>query len=261
MLGAMDADGRRPLLVGNWKMNGLASARAEVSALLRGLKGREARRDIGICPPTTLLAGLAREFADTPILWGGQDCHPQPSGAHTGDISAEMLADAGASLVLVGHSERRRDHRESNPLIRAKIQAAQRAGLRPILCIGESLAQRQGGAALRALSAQLRLGLPEEEGGDVIIAYEPLWAIGSGKTPKPAEVDAAHAHIRHHLEQRAASTDKTPPPPILYGGSLGPKNAADILSLRHVGGGLIGGASLRAEDFLAVIAACAPVGG
>ena len=242
-----------PLLVGNWKMNGLASSRAEVAALAQGLAAAKAA-NVWLCPPAPLLASLAADFKT--LSWGAQDCHTEPAGAHTGDISAEMLADAGAIAVIVGHSERRRAHGETGALVRAKAEAAHRAGLTAILCIGESAEQRQRGNTLSVLGAQLRRCLPEKShGGNSIIAYEPIWAIGTGRVPSAGEVVEVHAHLRGLLDRRGKAGEGRGAIPILYGGSLGPDNAHWLLRLQHVDGGLIGGASLKAESLLAIAAA------
>ena len=253
----MRANPRTSLLVGNWKMNGLASARAEVAALVQGLTAAGGGCEVWLCPPATLLASLAAEFKGAPVGWGGQDCHAKPSGAHTGDISAEMLADAGARAVITGHSERRRDHAETSAQVRAKAEAAHRAGLTAIVCIGESAGQRRRGTTLAVLSAQLRRSLPAGcHGGNTILASEPVWAIGTGKTPSADEIVEAHAHLRRLLDQRMTAGQGRGAIRILYGGSLAPGNAAMLLRLPHVDGGLIGGASLKAQSLLAIAAAC-----
>ena len=247
----------KTLLVGNWKMNGLAASRAEVVALLDGLGGGEASCEVCLCPPVPLLACFVAEFGSERIAWGAQDCHTEAAGAHTGDVSAEMLADAGARVVIIGHSERRRDHGETNALVRAKAEAAHRAGLVAIICIGESAEQRQRGGVLPVLEAQLRHSLPPgAHGGNSIIAYEPIWAIGSGCVPSAAEIVEVHARIRSLLDKRNDSEDAGAAIPVLYGGSLAPDNAQWLLRLKHVDGGLIGGASLKADSLLTIAAAC-----
>ena len=247
----------KPLLVGNWKMNGLAASRAEVVALLDGLGGGAAC-EMCLCPPATLLACFAAEFGSERIAWGAQDCHAKAAGAHTGDVSAEMLADAGAEIVIIGHSERRRDHGESDEMVRAKAEAAHRAGLVAIVCIGESEEQRQSGDALEVLEAQLRHSLPAgAHGGNSVIAYEPIWAIGSGRVPSAEAIVEAHGRIRSILDGRdGRGRADAGAMRILYGGSLAPDNAGWLLRLEHVDGGLIGGASLKADSLLAIAAAC-----
>ena len=238
-------------------MNGLASSRAQVAALVQGLAGKGASSGIWLCPPATLLASFAAGFKGGPVCWGAQDCHPDAAGAHTGGISAEMLADAGAIAVIVGHSERRRDHGETSALVRAKAEAAHRAGLTAIVCIGESAGQRRRGSTLAVLAAQLRRSLPSHcHGGNTILAYEPMWAIGTGQTPSADEIVEAHAHLRGLLDRRRQAGQGRAAIPILYGGSLAPDNARMLLRLQHVDGGLIGGASLKAESLLAIAAAC-----
>ncbi|MCG8442057.1 MAG: triose-phosphate isomerase [Caulobacterales bacterium] len=246
---------RRQLIAGNWKMNGLQAARGEARALVERLGGRAPDdADVLICPPATLLADLARDLAGSGVAAGGQDCHAAPSGAHTGDISAEMLADAGAAYVVVGHSERRALG-ETDALIRAKGEAAIRAGLIPVMCVGETEQERDAGRAEAVVTGQINGSLPE--GGfaaGLVIAYEPVWAIGTGRTPTTADIAAMHAAIRATLAQQAgqAGGDGTR---ILYGGSVKPGNAAEILAIADVDGALVGGASLKASDFHAIIAA------
>jgi triosephosphate isomerase (TIM) len=238
----------RKLIAGNWKMNGL---RADGTALAREIAARAARAapncDLLICPPATLLTEIAALLTGSRIALGGQDCHPQPKGAHTGDIGAAMLKDSGCAYVIVGHSERRADHHESDALVRAKAMAALGAGLIPIVCVGESAAQRDAGQHLAVVGGQLAGSLPEIGGtSQLAIAYEPVWAIGTGRTPKPTEIAAVHAFIRAELVKRLpnAATAR-----ILYGGSVNAKNAAEILPIDHVDGALIGGASLDANSF------------
>ncbi|MBB5520056.1 triose-phosphate isomerase [Amphiplicatus metriothermophilus] len=238
----------KPLIAGNWKMNGLAASLLEVEKLGGLMGGRApADRDVLICPPATLLAALAARAGAYGVFAGGQDCHPAPSGAHTGDISAEMLADAGARFVIVGHSERRADHGETDALARAKAEAALRAGLTPIVCVGETRAQREAGEAEAVVARQLAGSLPQT--GVFVVAYEPVWAIGTGLTPTLEDIGAMHAFIRDRAGPEAR---------ILYGGSVKPANAAGILAVANVNGALVGGASLKAEDFHAIIAAASP---
>ncbi|MBI1392892.1 MAG: triose-phosphate isomerase [Alphaproteobacteria bacterium] len=238
----------RPLIAGNWKMNGLSGAAAEVDRLLADFAGSTPDSlDILICPPTTLIAAFASRFENAGLLIGGQDCHPDAFGAHTGDISAEMLIDAGACFVIVGHSERRADHHESDALVRAKAMAALRAGLTPIVCVGESEAQRDAGQAEAVVAQQLKGSLPDtREGDEIVVAYEPVWAIGTGRTPTLADIDAMHASIRRHVGHGVR---------ILYGGSVKPSNAREILARDNVNGALVGGASLTAADFADIIRA------
>jgi triosephosphate isomerase len=242
---------RRPLVAGNWKMNGLRRDIGEIVAVRDGLIG--AACDVAICPPATLIAE-AVAAAGPALTIGAQDCHAEASGAHTGDISAEMIADAGGRLAIIGHSERRTDHGETDADVRAKAEAAWQAGLLAILCIGETEAERRSGATLDVLARQIAGSVPDGATATrLVIAYEPVWAIGSGLTPSEDDIAAAHAHIRARLADRmgaeAASTR------ILYGGSVKPSNARPILSLGDVDGALVGGASLKAADFLEIIAA------
>jgi triosephosphate isomerase len=206
-----------------------------------------------VCPPATLVARVAEALKGTGVAVGGQDCHAAASGAHTGDVSADMLADAGARYVIVGHSERRADHGESDAAVRAKAAAAWRAGITAIVCIGETLAEREAGRTLAVLESQLAGSVPPDASADrLVIAYEPVWAIGTGKTPTVAEVDAAHRHVRQVLDglMRGAGNVR-----VLYGGSMKPSNAGELLRVADVDGGLVGGASLKASDFLAIAAA------
>ena len=233
-------------------MNGLLAARAEVSALQRGLNERRQPPEILICPPATLLRALIDVVEKGQVKLGGQTCHVAESGAHTGDISAEMLKDAGASYVIVGHSERRCDHQESNTVVAAQAKAAWRAGLNAIVCIGESDAQRAAGQMERVLAEQIEGSLPTEAtAANTAIAYEPIWAIGTGKTASLADIEAAHAFIRAQATKRLGAGGGAIR--LLYGGSVKPSNAKEILSTKGVEGVLVGGASLKAADFLAVI--------
>jgi len=246
----------RPLIAGNWKMNGLASSLSELGKLKDAL-GSPAfdapACDVLICPPATLIAQAASTVKHAFAL-GGQDCHAQARGAFTGDISAEMLSDAGASCVIVGHSERRQYHGESNEDVAAKARAAWRAGLKAIICIGESEAQRTAGHATHICQGQLETSVPDQAApANTVIAYEPVWAIGTGRTPTSADIAAMHAHIRGCLIARLGEGAREML--ILYGGSVNPGNAAEILKLPEVGGALVGGASLKSDDFLKIIAA------
>lgn len=244
----------RPLIAGNWKMNGLASSLAEAKLIGEGA-AEFAGVDVMVCPPAILIAQMRSILTHSPLLLGGQDCHPAESGAYTGDLSAEMLKDAGASAVIVGHSERRTNHGETDALICAKAEGARRAGLQAIICIGETEAERDSGQALDVVARQLDASVPEGEPRDLVIAYEPVWAIGTGRTPSEADIEAVHAHIRAKLEARFGPVGRTVR--ILYGGSMKPGNAAEILKVANVNGGLIGGASLKAADFLAIVKAAA----
>jgi triosephosphate isomerase len=244
----------RPLVAGNWKMNGLTASLAEAEAMAKGL-GAEAT-DVLICPPATLVAKLAGALKGSRIAVGGQDCHAKASGAHTGDISAEMLKDAGASAVIVGHSERRTDHGEGDATVRAKAEAAHRAGLIAIVCVGETAAERQAGQTLAVVTRQLAGSLPEAcRATDTIVAYEPVWAIGTGRTPTAADVAEVHGAIRTALAARFPSEGKAMR--ILYGGSVKASNAKELMAVANVNGALVGGASLKAADFLGIIAAYA----
>jgi len=244
---------RRRLIAGNWKMNGLVG---EGLALVRATAERargETGKDVLICPPFTLLAAAAAEAKGSPLLIGAQDCHGKASGAHTGDISAEMLRDAGARWVIVGHSERRTDHGETDAQIRAKAEAAQRAGLGAIICIGETLAEREAGRTLQVLSTQLAGSVPAgTTAASTVIAYEPVWASGTGKTPTAAEVGIAHAHIRRTLGSLSVEADGIR---LLYGGSVKSSTATELFAVADVDGALVGGASLVAGDFAGIIAA------
>ncbi len=244
----------RPLIAGNWKMNGLAQALDEARAIVAGLDAAPAAARVAICPPATLLDRLSQALEGSSVLTGGQDCHVKTSGPHTGDIAAAMLIDAGAALVILGHSERRDDHGETSALVAAKVETALAAGLEPIICVGESLAQREAGSALEVVTAQVRESLPAVLAGQAFsVAYEPIWAIGTGRTATVADIEEMHAAIRAQLVSMFGEAGKAPP--ILYGGSVKPDNAVEILRAAEVGGALVGGASLKAADFLAIIAA------
>ena len=246
----------RPLIAGNWKMNGLRSSMAEFEAMLAGASKVAAKADLLVCPPATLIAAFAAKLAGSKgLAIGGQDCHPKPSGAHTGDISAEMLADAGASAVIVGHSERRADHGEDDSLVRKKAEAAWRAGLTAIVCIGETQSQRDAGQTLDICGGQLQGSLPEGARADnLVVAYEPVWAIGTGLTPTAKDVEQIHQFIRQTLSARFSQEGARIR--ILYGGSVKPSNARELMGVANVNGALIGGASLKATDFLAIAADC-----
>ena len=244
-----------PMIAGNWKMNGTRASLDELTALAGMLTTGEAPRAIVVvCPPATMLAAAARQGATAGIQIGGQDCHVGASGAHTGDIAAGMLADAGAQYVIVGHSERRADHNETDDQVRLKAMAAIGAGLKPIICVGETEAQRDSGQAESVVAAQLAGSIPDAaEQHEVNIAYEPIWAIGTGRTPSNDEIAAMHASIRNNLVNRFG--EKGASIRILYGGSLKPQNAREILNVENVNGGLVGGASLLAKDFYTIISA------
>lgn len=240
------------LIAGNWKMNGLGGALAEANAIAGGMAGTTAR--VAICPPATLVQRLAEVLIDSGLLVGGQDCHVEASGAFTGDISAEQLADAGATLVILGHSERRAGHGETDALVAAKTRAALRAGLEPIICVGETLEQRKAGAALAVVTGQVRGSLPPELAGNLFsVAYEPVWAIGTGLTPTTPEIEDVHRAIRATLVEMFGDAGRAVA--ILYGGSVKPSNAVEILHADEVGGALVGGASLKAADFLGILRA------
>jgi triosephosphate isomerase len=250
----MNAAGR-PLIAGNWKMNGLKPSAIELAAIAQGADDLSRKADLMICPPATLLRGASGIVAGTKLKLGGQDCHPAASGAHTGDISAEMLADAGAVAVIVGHSERRQDHGETDTIVREKARAAWRAGLMAIVCIGETQAERASGKTLDVIGAQLAGSVPETAtASNLVIAYEPVWAIGTGQTPTPQDVEEVHGFIRQRLRERLG--DRGAAVRILYGGSVKPTNAAELMAVPNVGGALVGGASLKAADFLAIAKAC-----
>jgi triosephosphate isomerase len=241
----------RPLVAGNWKMNGLKLSAAELGRIMQDGGDLWRKADLMICPPATLLVTFAVVALGSKLQIGAQDCHAEPSGAFTGDISAEMIADAGAVAVIVGHSERRTLHHETDAQVRAKAQAAWRAGLTAIVCIGETKAEREAGKTLDVIGRQLDGSLPDgATGNNLVVAYEPVWAIGSGLTPTPDDVTAAHAFIRERLNGRYGG--QGPSIRILYGGSVKPSNAKDLLSLPEVNGALVGGASLKADDFLGI---------
>lgn len=246
---------RQPLIAGNWKMNGL---KADGVALARAVAAGAGGRSCGfvVCPPATLLAPVAEALAGSGIGLGGQDCHAAEKGAHTGDISAAMLADIGCSHVILGHSERRTDHGETDAGVKAKAQAALAAGLTVIVCVGESEADRDAGRTLDVVAAQVRGSLPDgATGANAVVAYEPVWAIGTGRTPTPDQIQEVHSHIRT-VVAGTAGQGAGDAMRLLYGGSMKPGNAAEILALADVDGGLIGGASLVAEDFLAIGGSC-----
>jgi triosephosphate isomerase len=243
---------RRPLIAGNWKMNGL---RADALALSKGVADGVKQagwtdRDVLVCPPATLVLAVAEAVKASGVMVGGQNCHAKPSGAHTGEIAAEMLRDCGASHVIVGHSERRADCGETDAIVRGKAEAAWRAGLVSIVCIGETLAEREAGKTLAVLEAQLKGSVPANAtAAKLVVAYEPVWAIGTGKTPTTPEVAAAHAHIRKVLGGLMGEAAAVR---LLYGGSVKDSNAVELLAAGDVDGALVGGASLKAGEFLAI---------
>jgi triosephosphate isomerase len=243
------------LIAGNWKMNGLRASIVEVEKLAsHRTAGAAPRCTVAICPPATLINAMNRIAAPAGIVLGGQDCHPDASGPHTGDLAAPMLADAGAQLVIVGHSERRADHGETDELVRRKALAGLSAGLTPIICIGETRAHREAGEADAVCSRQLLGSVPDQAADDdVVIAYEPIWAIGTGLTPTSADIADMHKRLRGLLVSRFGGRGESIR--LLYGGSLKPANAAEILHIPEVNGGLVGGASLLADDFAAIISA------
>lgn len=246
--------GIRPLVAGNWKMNGTSAELPELLGIGKGyMSGLDTETEALVCVPATLLSRAADAIGRgrTPVKIGGQDCHADVSGAHTGDISAEMLKDAGASHVIVGHSERRADHGETDAIVLAKAEAAWRAGLVAVVCIGETRAQREDGETLGVLSSQIAGSVPRQAThGSTVVAYEPVWAIGTGLTPTAMDVAKAHAHIRKELEALVGAEARTMR--ILYGGSVKPSNAAELLGVANVDGALVGGASLKAADFLGI---------
>ncbi len=242
----------RKLAAGNWKMNGLTAALSDVGALCAAHPAP--RAEMLLCPPATLLAQMAGAAKGTALRLGGQDCHPNGSGAHTGDISAAMLADAGAAYVIVGHSERRTDHGETDAQVMAKANAARSAGLIPIVCLGETEGQRDAGDTLDVIGHQLAGSVPETAtAATLVVAYEPVWAIGTGRTPSLVEIAEVHAFLRTRLTARLGA--EAAGVRLLYGGSVKPSNAAEIFALPHVDGALVGGASLKAVDFGAIVAA------
>jgi triosephosphate isomerase len=246
----------RPLIAGNWKMNGLKASLAEFEAMLAGSSDVTAKADLLVCPPATLLAAFAEKArGGTGVAVGAQDCHTKASGAHTGDISAEMLADAGASAIIVGHSERRADHGETDAIVHQKAEAVWRAGLTAIVCIGETQSQRDAGQTLEVCRSQLERSLPAASRADnLVVAYEPVWAIGTGLTPTAQDVEQIHQFIRGLLVQRFNQEGARMR--ILYGGSVKPSNAAELMAVANVNGALVGGASLKAADFLAIAKGC-----
>lgn len=243
----------KPLVAGNWKMNGVGKQLGEVKKLVTALSRQKPKTDVMICPPVTLLSRMAA-LKPKGVALGGQNCHANVNGAHTGDVSADMLKEAGAKAVILGHSERRADHGESDKAVRAKVEAAQRSGLTAIMCVGESLKQRKAGETLKVVQAQLRGSLPDKcNAKNTVIAYEPVWAIGSGLTPTVEQVAQVHGALRKALVRRFG--DEGAKMRILYGGSVKPSNADELMAVPHVNGALVGGASLTAKDFYGILKA------
>jgi triosephosphate isomerase len=240
-----------PLVAGNWKMNGLAASQAELAKIIAAAGTLAGKADLMVCPPATLIASFAMAARGSSVLIGGQDCHAAAAGAHTGDLSAEMLADAGARAVIVGHSERRADHHETDAQVRAKALAAWRAKLTAIVCVGEQRVEREAGKTLTVVGSQLDNSLPDgATGANLVVAYEPVWAIGTGLTPTPTDVAQVHVFLRKRLTDRFGPAGSGVR--ILYGGSVKPANAGELLTIPEVNGALVGGASLKAEDFLGI---------
>jgi triosephosphate isomerase len=243
---------RRKLAAGNWKMNGLTAQLAELEAMKAAAATDQT--DVLICPPATLISKAVDAASGSAIAIGGQDCHAAEKGAHTGDVAANMLADAGATHVILGHSERREDHGESDALVNTKSQAAWGAGLTAVICLGESLEEREAGKTLDVIGAQLAASTPDgATGANTVIAYEPIWAIGTGKVPTLEQIGEVHDFIRAGLVERFGAEGEAVR--VLYGGSVKPSNAADIFAVSNVDGALVGGASLKASDFNAIISA------
>lgn len=248
--------GMRPLVAGNWKMNGVQGSLAEARKIAAAAKDAGRTADMMLCPPATLLQPMASAVAGSGLLIGGQDCHAKASGAHTGDVAAEMIKDAGGTAVIVGHSERRADHGETDAVVRAKCQAAHRAGLMAIVCVGETEAERKAGATLKIVGSQLQGSLPDGcTAASTVVAYEPVWAIGTGLTPTAGDVRDVHAALRAALEARFGAEGAAMR--ILYGGSVKASNAVELMAVANVNGALVGGASLKADDFLGILKAYA----
>lgn len=245
--------GRRKLIAGNWKMNGLAASAPEFVRIVGAYQGGlKTAVDLAVFPPFTLLTSFATASRGAGVVVGGQDCHAKASGAHTGDVSAEMIADIGGGAVIVGHSERRQDHGETDAVVRAKAEAARRAGLVAVICVGETREEREAGKAQEVVARQLAGSLPDDaDAVHVVVAYEPVWAIGTGLTPTVDEVAGMHGFIRSEIAGRFG--DKTGEAMrLLYGGSVKPDNVKELLAAADVDGALVGGASLKADDFLAI---------
>jgi triosephosphate isomerase len=244
----------RPMVAGNWKMNGTTANLKEPRLLAGMLRDVKLKCDVMVCPPATLIRRVKAVMRGSKIKAGGQDCHAAVSGAHTGDISADMLKDAGATAVIVGHSERRTNHKETDAMVLAKAAAALKAGLNAIICVGETLDERKAGKTLEVLTSQIKGSVPAGcTAANTVIAYEPVWAIGTGLTPTTAEIAEAHAHIRAELAK--AMGEEGAGTRILYGGSVKPTNAAELMAVPNVNGALVGGASLKTVDFIGIIKA------
>ncbi len=244
-----------PLVAGNWKMNGTLASLEEIDRLKEHLKDADPACDVMICPPFTLLFPMSERLGNSRIAMGGQDCHWEVSGAHTGDVAAEMIAETGAAACIVGHSERRADHGETDEIVSSKAAAAHRAGLVAIICIGETIEEREAGRTLDVISTQLKGSVPSgSNAANTIIAYEPVWAIGTGHTPTTEQVAEVHAHIRKELAG-IIGAEEAEGTRILYGGSVKPANAAELMAVENVNGALVGGASLKADDFFGIIKA------
>jgi len=244
----------RPLIAGNWKMYGLGPALEEALAVAAAVSDAPPRARVALCVPATLVERMARAVAGSALIVGGQDLHTEAAGAFTGDVSGQMLHDAGARMVIIAHSERRSAYGESDALAAAKVRAALRAGLEPVICVGETLAEREAGRTLEVICGQVKGSVPAEVKGSVFaVAYEPVWAIGTGLTPTLEQIEEAHIALRAALVESLGEAGRAAP--ILYGGSVKPANAAEILKAREVGGALVGGASLKAADFLAIVRA------
>ncbi|QBQ48197.1 triose-phosphate isomerase [Brevundimonas naejangsanensis] len=242
------------LVAGNWKMNGLGASLAEAETLAKALKEQAAACRVALCPPATLIDRMAQALKGGVVEIGGQDCHAEASGAYTGSVSAEMVREAGAGLVILGHSERRAGFGETDADVAAKVEAALAAGLEPIICIGETLQEREAGQAVEVVSRQVAGSLPASLAGKAFaVAYEPVWAIGTGLTPTLEQIEEVHAAVRAAMIAKLGEGGRAAP--ILYGGSVKPSNAKEILAVAEVGGALVGGASLKAEDFLGIIRA------
>ena len=244
----------KPLVAGNWKMNGISKSVSEINGLKEKLANNP-NCDVLICPPATLIMAFSHVLKESCINLGGQTCHPAASGAHTGDISAEMLKDCGAEYVITGHSERRMDHGELDRVVKSQTEAAWRAGLKAILCVGELIGERKAELTLKVIERQLKNSIPEGATAEnLIIAYEPVWAIGTGLTPTVNDVAQVHTFIRNYLID-ALGTEIGSNIRLLYGGSVKPGNAKELMAASHVNGALVGGASLKADDFAGIIAA------
>jgi triosephosphate isomerase len=247
---------RKKLIAGNWKMNGNKASLAEIRDMVAGAASLPASVQLAVCPPATLASLAADVLKGSSVLLGGQDCHAEPKGAFTGDVSAEMWADLGTTYVIVGHSERRQFHGETDAMVAAKAAAAIRAGLTPIICLGESQDERKADRTLDVVARQLAGSTPDAAGAAAfVVAYEPIWAIGTGLTPTIPQVGEVHAALRHGLRRRFGDAgDRVQ---LLYGGSVKPDNARDLMRITDVDGALVGGASLKSKDFLAIAQACA----